>query len=86
MMRAATESARAVSLVMRVLSALGLNPTDLRLALVDAGEGHAGSVVDRAVLLCYGFDPAPASTRCPFTACWHASRCSAQACWQARSA
>jgi protein SCO1/2 len=44
--------------VVRVLSALGLDPTDIRLALVDAGEGRAGSLVDRAVLLCYGFDPA----------------------------
>lgn len=43
--------------VTRVLSALGLDGGDLRLALVDAGEGHVGSLGDRLRLLCYGFDP-----------------------------
>jgi protein SCO1/2 len=42
--------------VSRVLSALGLDGTDLRLALVEAGEGHVGSLGDRLRLLCYGFD------------------------------
>lgn len=42
--------------VARVLSSLALNPTDLRLALVEAGQGRTGSVGDRLTLLCYGFD------------------------------
>jgi protein SCO1/2 len=43
--------------VTRVLSALGLGGPDLRLALVEAGEGHVGSLGDRLRVLCYGFDP-----------------------------
>ncbi len=42
--------------VSRVLSALGLDGVDLRLALVEAGEGRIGSLGDRLRLLCYGFD------------------------------
>jgi protein SCO1/2 len=42
--------------VSRILSALGLDGADLRLALVEAGEGHVGSLGDRLRLLCYGFD------------------------------
>jgi protein SCO1/2 len=42
--------------VSRILSALGLDGADLRLALVEAGEGHVGSFGDRLRLLCYGFD------------------------------
>src|SRR5262249_51957179 len=42
----------------RVLSPLGIDGADLRLALVDAGQGHVGSVADRIRLLCYGFDAA----------------------------
>jgi protein SCO1 len=41
----------------RVLSGIGLSGSDLRLALVDAGEGRVGSFGDRLRLLCYGFDP-----------------------------
>ena len=44
--------------VARVLSGLGLDGNDLRLALVDAGEGRIGSFADHLRLLCYGFDPA----------------------------
>ena len=44
--------------VSRVLSALGLDGPDLRLALVEAGEGRIGSLGDRLRLLCYGFDAA----------------------------
>jgi protein SCO1/2 len=40
----------------RVLSGLGTT-TDLRLALVEAGEGRIGTLRDRVRLLCYGFDP-----------------------------
>lgn len=42
--------------VAKVLSSLALNPRDLRLALVEAGEGHIGTLGDRLTLLCYGFD------------------------------
>jgi protein SCO1/2 len=44
--------------VTRVLSGLGISGTDLRLALVDAGQGQIGTLADRFHLLCYGFDPA----------------------------
>ena len=44
--------------VARVLSPLALNGGDLRLALVEAGEGRTGSLADRLVLLCYGYDAA----------------------------
>ncbi len=44
--------------IARVLSGLGLDGNDLRLALVDAGEGRIGTFVDHLRLLCYGFDPA----------------------------
>jgi protein SCO1 len=43
--------------VTRVLSALTLDGAGLRLALVEAGEGRVGSLGDRLLLLCYGFDP-----------------------------
>jgi protein SCO1/2 len=42
--------------VSRVLSALGIDGPDLRLALVEAGGGRVGSFGDRLRLLCYGFD------------------------------
>jgi protein SCO1 len=44
--------------VSRVLSALGLDGPDVRLALVEAGQGRVGSLGDRLRLLCYGFDAA----------------------------
>lgn len=43
--------------VQRVLSPLGLDGADLRLALVDAGRGTVGTFADRIHLLCYGYDP-----------------------------
>jgi len=43
--------------VSHALSGLGLDPADLRLALVEAGEGRIGSAADQVRLLCYGFDP-----------------------------
>jgi protein SCO1 len=43
--------------IARVLSGLALDPTNLRLALVDAGQGRVGSWVDHVRLMCYGFDP-----------------------------
>lgn len=44
--------------VRRVMSPIGLDGGDLRLALVDAGHGAVGSFADQLHLLCYGFDPA----------------------------
>jgi protein SCO1/2 len=44
--------------VARTISALGIDARDLRLALVEAGEGRTGSTIDQIRLLCYGFDPA----------------------------
>ena len=44
--------------IVRVLSGLGLSGHDLRLALIDAGEGRVGSLIDRITLRCFGFDPA----------------------------
>lgn len=44
--------------VTRTLAALGLDPTDLRLALVEASKGKVGTFSDYLHLLCYGFDPA----------------------------
>jgi protein SCO1/2 len=44
--------------VTRTLTALGLDPADLRLALVEAGEGRIGTFTDHLRLLCYGFDSA----------------------------
>lgn len=43
--------------VTRALSGLGLDGPNLRLALIEAGEGQVGSLGDRLRLLCYGFDP-----------------------------
>jgi protein SCO1/2 len=43
--------------VQRVLSPLGLDGNDLRLAVIDAGRGAVGSLTDRIHLLCYGYDP-----------------------------
>jgi protein SCO1/2 len=42
--------------VSRVLSTLALNPQDLRLAIIEGGEGRIGGLADRLMLLCYGFD------------------------------
>jgi len=43
--------------IARVLSGVALDPTDLRLALVDAGQGQVGTWKDHIRLMCYGFDP-----------------------------
>jgi len=42
--------------ISRVLSSLALQPTDLRLALIEAGDGRIGGLTGRIALLCYGFD------------------------------
>jgi protein SCO1/2 len=39
------------------LYGIGYDPRDLKLALVDAGEGRVGSFVDRIVLKCFHYDP-----------------------------
>lgn len=44
--------------IARVLSGVGLDGPDLRLALVEAGQGKIGGIADQIHLLCYGFDPA----------------------------
>jgi protein SCO1/2 len=41
----------------RMLSGLGVGATDLRLALVEAGNGRVGGLADHLRLLCYGYDP-----------------------------
>lgn len=43
--------------VSRYLFGIEFAPRDLRLALVEAGEGHVGSAVDQALLYCYHYDP-----------------------------
>jgi protein SCO1 len=43
--------------VRRLLSPLALDGADLRLALVDAGDGAVGGLADQIHLLCYGYDP-----------------------------
>lgn len=39
------------------LYGLGYQPTDLRLALTDAGEGRVGDFSDQLLLLCYHYNP-----------------------------
>jgi protein SCO1 len=43
--------------IKRVLSPLGLDGADLRLAIVDTARDSAGTLADRIHLLCYGYDP-----------------------------
>ena|ERR1043165_1333354 len=49
---------RADGKVSRVLTAIGLSAEDMRLALVEASEGRAGTLGDQVRLLCSAFDPA----------------------------
>jgi protein SCO1/2 len=44
--------------VSQALSALSVDPAQLRFWLVEAGEGRVGALVDRLHVLCYGLDPA----------------------------
>lgn len=44
--------------VTRVLAGLTLVSRDVRLAIVEAGEGRVGSLADRVRLMCYGYDAA----------------------------
>jgi protein SCO1/2 len=43
--------------VSRYLYGLDFSATDLRLALVDAAAGSIGTLLDRALLVCYHYDP-----------------------------
>jgi protein SCO1/2 len=43
--------------VARYLYGVRFDPMDLRLGLVDAGDGAIGSLTDRALLICYRYDP-----------------------------
>jgi protein SCO1/2 len=44
--------------VSRYLYGIDFPARDLRLALVEAGQGRTGTIVDRVILTCYRFDPA----------------------------
>jgi len=44
--------------VVRVLPGLALDPTTIRLAIIEAGNSLAGTWADHIRLLCYGYDPA----------------------------
>lgn len=41
----------------RYLYGIDFPPRDLRLAMVEAGQGKIGSATDRLLLLCYSYDP-----------------------------
>lgn len=41
----------------RWLYGVAPEPTDLKLALVEAGDGRVGALTDRLLLLCYHYDP-----------------------------
>jgi protein SCO1/2 len=43
--------------VSRLLPGLGVSGEELRFALVEAGDGYLGSLIDYAHVLCYGLDP-----------------------------
>lgn len=43
--------------ISRYIYGFDFGANDLRLALVDASSGRIGSVLDRAVLICYRYDP-----------------------------
>ena len=44
--------------IARYLYGAEFSPQDLRFALVEAGSGRIGTIVDRVLLTCYRFDPA----------------------------
>jgi protein SCO1 len=43
--------------ISRFITGFGFNPQDIRLSLLDAGQGKIGSILDNALLRCYRFDP-----------------------------
>lgn len=44
--------------ISRYLYGVAFQPRDLRLALIEAGEGRIGTIVDRVLMTCYRYDPA----------------------------
>lgn len=54
---AATAVLTAEGRLARWLYGIAPQPTDLRLALTEAGAGHIGGVTDQFLLLCYQYDP-----------------------------
>ncbi|HTL11799.1 MAG TPA: SCO family protein [Bdellovibrionota bacterium] len=44
-------------MISRVLFGIEYPPRDLRLSLIEAGEGKTGSLVDQVVLFCFRYDP-----------------------------
>lgn len=44
-------------LISRYLYGIEFEPVDLKLSLLEAGQGKIGSVMDRLLLFCYRFDP-----------------------------
>ncbi|APR76327.1 Cytochrome oxidase biogenesis protein Sco1/SenC/PrrC [Minicystis rosea] len=44
--------------VSRYLYGVAPSGRDLRLALIEAGEGKTGSIIDRVIMTCYQYDPA----------------------------
>lgn len=43
--------------ISRYFYGVNFNPRDLKLALLEAGEGKIGSITDRVLLYCYRYDP-----------------------------
>ena len=43
--------------VSKYLYGIEFAPRDLRLALVEAGDGRIGTAIDQALLFCYHYDP-----------------------------
>jgi protein SCO1/2 len=44
--------------LVRALPGLAVDPRNIRLAIIDAGNGTIGTLTDHIRLLCYGYDPA----------------------------
>ncbi len=44
--------------VSRYLYGVAWSPRDLRMALLEAGEGKIGTILDRVIMTCYRYDPA----------------------------
>jgi protein SCO1/2 len=55
---AAIEVVTPTGLIARYFYGIDFSPRDLRLGLVEASNGHLGTVVDDVLLFCYHYDPA----------------------------
>jgi protein SCO1 len=55
---AAIEVLTPTGLIARYFYGIDFSPRDLRLGLVEASNGHIGTVVDDVLLFCYHYDPA----------------------------